>query len=331
MQFLMNLKSFKVSEYITTQGALYLDLELSYQVFGRALGEVPVVLINHALTGNSDVASDEKGWWKTIVGNHKTINLQHYTVIGIDVLGNGYSNSEPKVDLRPKDFTIRDIAKLNWDLLKSLSVTNLYACIGGSVGGGIAWEMAFQNPKHIQYLIPIASHWKATDWIIGHNYVQNEILKQENGLELARMMAMMFYRTPDSFENKFNGERSSEYDFKVNSWLNYHGESLKDRYATSSYCMMNHLLATLNVEEDRGCFSNIAERLACEVIQIGIASDLYFSSSANVKTKKTLDLIGLRNTYHNLDSIHGHDAFLIEYDQLQNILAPYFNPLKTNL
>ena len=44
--------------------------------------------------------------------------------------------------------------------------------IGGSLGGGIAWEMAVLNPTISQHLIPIATDWKGTDWLIANCQIQ---------------------------------------------------------------------------------------------------------------------------------------------------------------
>lgn len=322
----MPLQKYKQPSFTTQSGVLTKNLELSYQIFGQPLGQSPIVLVHHALTGNSDVASDEFGWWKTLIGHGKTINLDTYTVLAIDVLGNGYESEYPS-HLNQKDFSIYDIAQLFYKMIDHLGITQLFACIGGSVGGGIAWEMAVQRPFFIQKLVPIASDWKASDWIIGHNHIQEQILnKSPQGLETARMMAMLFYRTPESFVKKFNREQTDKTkEYKVNSWLDFHGNRLQERYSIESYKMMNHLLATLDITKYRTSFSETVKPITSEVIQVGINSDLYFSASENKKTKLELDALGIKNSYYEIDSIHGHDAFLIEYDQLSQILHPVFN------
>ncbi len=322
----MFLQKHNIHKYITQSGVEYKNLQLTYQVVGKALGTAPIVLVHHALTGNSDVASDENGWWNTLVGFNKTIDLNLYTVLSIDVFGNGFKTTFPE-GINYKAFTIYDIAQLFYNVVDHLGITNLFACIGGSIGGGISWEMAVQRPYFINKLIPIATDWKASDWIIGHNHIQEQILnQQDSGLETARMMAMLFYRTPESFDEKFNRQRTqTDDDFKVNSWLNFHGDRLNQRYAIDSYKMMNHLLATLDITAHRTSFQEAVKPISSEIIQIGINSDLYFSASENKATQHTLNALGIQNSYFEIDSKHGHDAFLIEYNQLQAILNPIFN------
>ncbi len=322
----MSLQKYNIHKYTTQSGVVYKNLELTFQVFGQPLGTAPIVLVHHALTGNSDVASDKDGWWNTLIGFNKTINLNTYTVLAIDILGNGYNTDFP-IDLNPKYFNIYDIAQLFYNVIDHLGITNLFACIGGSVGGGISWEMAVQRPYFIKTLIPIATDWKASDWIIGHNYIQEQILNQSNlGLETARMMAMLFYRTPESFVEKFDRALTENpNEFKVNSWLDFHGKRLNQRYSKASYQMMNHLLATLDITKHRKSFIEAVKPISSKIIQIGINSDLYFSASENKKTQHQLNTLGIENEYFEIDSVHGHDAFLIEYDQLNEILYPVFN------
>ena len=191
-----------INKYQNFGGIQLGKLDISYQLFGKELHTAPVVLVNHALTGNSDVISETKGWWKTIIGKDKVIDTEKFTVIAINIPGNGYHNKRIE---NYKDFTAKDIAQLFILTLKSIGVEELHAAIGGSLGGGIAWEMAALEPEFIRYVIPVASDWKSSDWIIGHNYIQENILNASpNPLQTARMMAMLFYRTPASLKEKFN-------------------------------------------------------------------------------------------------------------------------------
>ena len=128
--------------------------------------------------------------------------------------------------------------------LENLKVKQLYAIIGGSVGGGIAWEMAGLNPKITKHLIPVASDWKATDWLIANCFLQEQILKNSSKpIEDARIHAMLCYRSPESFKEKFQRTKVQNSDiFNIESWLNHHGDKLQKRFQLSSYKLMNQLL-----------------------------------------------------------------------------------------
>jgi len=112
-------------------------LKLSYQLFGKPLGSAPIVLVNHALTGNSNVSGAD-GWWKDLIGTARVIDTQVYTVLAFNIPGNGYDNF---IIEDYKSFVAKDIAALFLVGLKALKIHKLFAIIGGSLGGGIAWEM----------------------------------------------------------------------------------------------------------------------------------------------------------------------------------------------
>lgn len=312
-----------INNYQSVGGVQLGKLDISYQQFGKELHTAPVVLVNHALTGNSDVISETKGWWKTIIGKNKVIDTDKYTVIAINIPGNGYHNSLIE---NYKYFTAKDIAQLFIEVLKSIEIKELYAVIGGSLGGGIAWEMAAMEPKLIRYLIPVASDWKSTDWIIGHNYIQEAILNTSpNPMQTARMMAMLFYRTPASLTEKFDRTKTmDENQFQIESWLNHHGVKLESRFNLLSYKMMNHLLTTVDISKGKSSFEEVVAPIQSTIIQIAIDTDMFFAKEENIKTKRILDQLKIKNQYHEISSIHGHDAFLIEFEQLTNILKPIF-------
>lgn len=305
-------------------GFQFEKLDISYQIIGKVLHSAPVVLVNHALTGNSDIASEEKGWWKTIIGKGKRIDTDKYTVIAINIPGNGYHN---KLIKNYKEFTAKDIAQLFIATLKAIGVTKLFAVIGGSLGGGIAWEMAVLEPNFIRFVIPIAADWKSSDWIIGHNYVQENILNSSpNPMQTARMMAMLFYRTPASLEEKFHRTKTeNDNQFQIESWLHYHGDKLEGRFALLSYKTMTHLLTTVDISKGKASFDEAVKPIQSTIIQIAIDSDLFFVKEENLKTKARLDQLNIKNEYHEITSIHGHDAFLIEFEQLAKILRPIFS------
>jgi len=317
------LKKYSIKNYTTYKGIQYEKLDISYQVFGPKLNSAPIVLVNHALTGNSDVISEDKGWWKELIGTHKLIDLEKYTVIVFNILGNGYD--DVLIDSY-KDFIARDIAQLFYLTLQSLNVEKLYAAIGGSLGGGIAWEIAALYPSYIENLIPIAADWKSTDWIIGHNAIQESILlNSKKPLQDARKMAMLFYRTPKSFTQKFNRTKVNGSDtYNVESWLNHHGKKIESRFELKAYLMMNHLLSTIDIARAQQNLEEVLSKIKSNVIQIAVDTDLFFVKEEAIKTKKILDRLNIKNEYYEVNSDYGHDAFLVEHQQIEGFLKEVF-------
>lgn len=321
-----NLNSIQVTDYRTQTGALYPKLELTYQVFGASIeSSSKKVLICHALTGNSAVTG-VNGWWKEIVGPHKLIDTTRFTVIAIDIPGNGFDGKPENLISHYEDFTVRDIAILFVDLLKQIGIYQIDIAIGGSLGGGICWELAVLFPDFVNTIIPVAADWKATDWILANNLVQMQILKNsKDPLHDARMAAMLWYRTPESFKSKFDRSRNEEKDlFNIESWLFHHGEKLRGRFTLEAYRLMTNLLSTLDITRGRGSFEEVAKEIKARIILVAINTDLCFVPEETTDTFARLRKLGKDVEYHEIKSVHGHDAFLIEFEQLSTELASVF-------
>ena len=315
------LKYITVQNFISEKGIANEAITLSYEVFGKELHTAPIVLINHALTGNSDVAG-ENGWWKDVVGENKVIGTEKYTILAFNIPGNGYDGF---VIENYKDFVARDIAQLFLIGLEKLNIKELFAIVGGSLGGGIAWEMAVLNPVITKHLIAVATDWKSTDWLIANCQIQEQFLSNSsNPVHDARMHAMLCYRTPESFKERFQRSKNEDLEiFNVESWLLHHGNKLQERFQLSAYKLMNQLLRTIDVTKGRQ--ENILDIINANIHIIGVDSDLFFTAEENKETQKQLALLNPNVTYNEINSVHGHDAFLIEYQQLEKIIAPIFN------
>ncbi|WP_282073550.1 bifunctional aspartate kinase/homoserine dehydrogenase I [Polaribacter atrinae] len=317
------LEHIKIKDFTTEAGVLISEMNLSYQVFGQELGDAPIILINHALTGNSDVAG-KNGWWIEIIGKEKAINTDVYTILSFNIPGNGFDGFLIE---NYKDFIARDVAKIFLQGLSILKIDTLFALIGGSLGGGIAWEMMVLNTKLTKHFLPIATDWKSTDWLIANCQIQEQFLvNSSNPVHDARMHAMLCYRTPESFKERFHRSKKDDSDiFDVESWLLHHGKSLQERYQLSSYKLMNQLLKTIDVTVGGKKDIEILDQVSANIHIIGVDSDLFFTAEENRETHKKLALTKDNVTYNEINSVHGHDAFLMEYDQLQKIIEPIFN------
>jgi homoserine O-acetyltransferase len=317
------LSTINILSFSTESGTQFKNIQLSYQLFGKELGSAPVVLVNHALTGNSNVAGKE-GWWKDLIGENKAIDTNHYTILAFNIPGNGFDGY---VIDNYKSFIARDIATLFLIGLKELNISKLFGLIGGSLGGGIAWEMVVLNPKITQHFIPVATDWKSTDWLIANCQIQEQFLiNSSNPVHDARMHAMLCYRTPESFKVRFQRSKNDALEiFNVESWLLHHGNKLQERYQLSSYKLMNQLLRSIDVTNNGEKEIDTLDTIEANIHIIGVSSDLFFTAEENKETYQKLAITKANITYNEINSVHGHDAFLIEHKQVQKIIAPIFN------
>jgi len=297
--------------YQSNSGREY-NISLSYQLFGRELFSAPVILVNHALTGNSDVTG-EKGWWKKLIGKNQVIDTEKYTILCFNIPGNGYDNFF--ID-DYEDFTPSDIANIFLQGLEFLNIKRLHAIIGGSLGGGIGWEMLTKNPQLAEIFIPVACDYKTHDWLHAQCLVQKFLLHQnEKPIQKARIHAMLCYRTPESLNNRFQNKFIQEKQrLESEDWLIYHGNALNERFSLKSYKLMNHLLMNINADEVQ------LEKIEAQIHFIAVDTDLFFPVTeirmCFEKLKENKDNV----FYHEIKSIHGHDAFLMEYEQLNTII-----------
>lgn len=326
-----NLEKIDLFNFNLEIGKLKPYIPLYYQAFGQPIGTAPVVLVNHALTGNSTIIG-ENGWWNDLIGENKTIDTNQFTVIAFNIPGNGFDGIIGNLLSDYKDYSIRDIAGIFWEGLAYLKINELFTVIGGSLGGAVAWEMAVQQPTKIQNLIPIATDWKATDWVIANVLIQDQILNNsDDPIVDARLHAMLLYRTPQSINERFKRRPHKEHPrFDSENWLLNHGTKLKKRFRLSSYKLMNHLLKTIDVTKNRKDFLTIAKEILANIHIVSVDTDYFFIADENRNTYQDLKKVKENVHYHEIQSIHGHDAFLIEFEQLTEFLNPIFTSNKLN-
>ncbi|MHA7056180.1 alpha/beta fold hydrolase [Aquimarina sp. M1] len=319
------LQKVQITNYTTVKGLKIEKMPLFYEVFGQPLDTAPIVLVNHALTGNSSVCGPN-GWWNGLIGKEKCIDTEKYAVLSFNIPGNGYDGEEKNLISEYTIFTARDVAMIFAKGLQQLDIKKLHAAIGGSVGGGIAWELAALEPSLIEHLIPVATDWKSTDWLKANCLVQKQILlNSENPVHDARLHAMLIYRSPQSFKHKFDrsyNENKSMYN--VESWLFHHGEKLNERFSLSAYKELNHILANIDITKGRGSFTDVAGAIKSNIHIISVNSDGFFTAAEDEITFKELKKVKHNVWHYLINSVHGHDAFLIEFDQLSTLLREVF-------
>ncbi|WP_299431812.1 alpha/beta fold hydrolase [uncultured Aquimarina sp.] len=319
------LQQVQISDFTTSKGKKIDQIPLFYETFGKPLHKAPIVLVNHALTGNSEVCGST-GWWNGLIGSRKCIDTDKYTVLSFNIPGNGYDGEKENLISDYKLFNARDIATIFAKGLEQLHIKNLYAVIGGSVGGGIAWEIAAIKPSLITHLIPIATDWKSTDWLKANCLVQEQILlNSDNPVHDARLHAMLIYRSPESFRQKFDRSYNDEKRmYNVESWLFHHGEKLDERFRLSAYKELNYILANIDITQGKGNFKEVAATIESNIHIISVNSDGFFTAAEDEITFQELKEVKQNVTHRIIKSVHGHDAFLIEFDQLSELLADVF-------
>ncbi|MBP7551630.1 MAG: alpha/beta fold hydrolase [Gemmatimonadaceae bacterium] len=274
-----------------------------------------VVLVLHALTGSADALGD---WWKGVVGPGLAIDTDRFAVLAPNLLGSCYGSSGPGTHgERFPALTTRDQARAIGVLLESLGIDHVALVTGGSLGGMVALEFVASFPGRAERAAVFAAPAATPAVAIGWSHVQREALRigGEEGLQLARQVAMLTYRTPTGLRGRFGRLRGARGAFSVQEWLWAHGAKLDARFDRASYLALLDAMDTHDIGRGRG---GIAERLresGTALTGIGIPGDLFAPAEDVAEWVRAAG-----GTYRAIDSEHGHDAFLIETEAVARIL-----------
>lgn len=317
-------------------------IDVAFNTYGEYIpGQTPVILICHALTANAEAAG-EKGWWSALIGPDKTIDTRRFFVICSNVLGSCYGTSGPQQWLHSDahselpNIDIRDIVRVQAALLDKLGIVDpLYAVIGGSLGGMQALEWAIMYPERVQRLVAIATCAQHSAWAIGLNRVARQAIMSDpswnnghykeqpyRGFALARMVAMLSYRHKQSFDERFGRSQNQQpnSDFEVCDYLDYQGKKLVSRFDANAYLTLTRAMDLFDVARNRGSLQAALGQIKAKTWVIGIDTDLLYPAEEVRHWSQFIT----HSSYQEIRSAHGHDAFLIEWNQLEAMLSTCF-------
>jgi homoserine O-acetyltransferase len=299
----------------------------------------------------------KKAWWNPLIGPGRPFDTSRYFVICSNVLGGcagstGPSSLDPNsgipYGMRFPVITIRDMVRAQRFLVEHLGVRQLAMVAGGSIGGQQALEWAISYPDLVQKAVVVAATAALTAQAIAFSEVGRQAIMAdplwqnghyppgqgpEAGLSIARMLAMITYQSEEGMEMRFARRlarttalpapgRSADLGerFDVENYLYYQGESLVRRFDANSYLYISRAMDMYDVSEGYPSLEAALRRLRSKALFIGIRSDFLFPAA---RVRWLADLarsLGGESTYVELDSPHGHDAFLKEWEQLTNAL-----------
>ena len=340
-----------------------LDLELggrlenvvvAYRTWGHLNAAADnAVLVLHALTGDS-LAGGPGGWWEPLIGPGRALDTDRAFVICANILGGCQGSTGPASDdpltgrpygMRFPLITISDIVNAQRALVTALGVRKLVA-IGGSIGGFQALEWATRHPDFVSGVVPVA----ATGALDAQGIAMNEIGRRAimadpdwrggayladgvfptRGLAIARMVGMVTYHSKESMKLRFDRNPATRPvlypsfgpTFDVEGYLHYHGDALTRRFDANSYLYLTRAMDLYDVGRNGGEIDWL-RRIEAPVSLIGIRSDWLFPPGPIQDLRDRLRALGKTVEYHELDSPHGHDAFLKEWRQMTSAIGPF--------
>jgi homoserine O-acetyltransferase len=319
------------------------QIQIAYRTWGtlNSRGD-NAVLICHALTGWADADV----WWQSLLGSGRALDPDHDFVVCSNVLGSCYGSTGP-TSPNPKtgqlygpffpELTIRDIVQAQAVLLEALGIHQLQLVIGGSLGGMQVLEWALMYPDRVRAIAPIAVSGKHSAWCIGLSEVQRQAIYADPlwqggnyspeqppaaGLSIARMIAMSTYRSWSNFEQRFGRNRhptAPEQPFEIARYLQHQGQKLVERFDANTYITLTRAMDSHDVARGRGDYGSVLGRIHQPTLVVSIDSDVLYPPLEQEELAHFIPNVELAR----LPSLHGHDAFLIDMDDLNALVQSY--------
>lgn len=302
-------------------------------------------------------------WWNPLIGPGRPFDTSRYFVICSNVLGGCYGSSGPSsldpatgrpYGMRFPVITIRDMVNAQRLLIEHLGVRHLAMVTGGSIGGQQALEWAVAYPELVQKVIVVAATAALTAQAVAFSEVGRQAIMADPrwlggeylpgngpdaGLSIARMLAMITYQSEETMEMRFarrpaSANSAASIDspsqfpdlggrFDVENYLYYQGNSLVRRFDANSYLYISRAMDLYDVSEGYPSLEATLSRLRSEALFIGIRSDFLFPAARVRWLAQQVQSLGGHATYIELDSPHGHDAFLKEWQQMTDALHTF--------
>jgi homoserine O-acetyltransferase/O-succinyltransferase len=339
------------------------DFSVAYQTYGRLNDDRSnAILICHALTGDQFAVephplTGRDGWWSLMVGPGRTIDTERYFVISVNVLGGCMGSTGPS-EINPATgetwgltfpiITIADMVRAQAMLLDHLGIEQLFAVIGGSMGGMQVLEWASLYPERVFAALPIATAAYHTaqniafhevgrqaimadpDWCGGEYWRHGK--QPHRGLAVARMAAHITYLSEPKLTEKF-GRRLQDRDmysfrfgadFQVESYLLHQGSTFVDRFDANSYLYITRAMDYFDMSERHGgVLANAFRDTPVRFCVVSFTSDWLYPTEQSRRIVHALNAVAANVSFAEIVSNSGHDAFLLDEPEFRRVLSGF--------
>lgn len=350
------------SPLVLESGETLPSLVLAYETYGRLNREQSnAILVCHALSGDAHVAGFQEGetrpgWWDAVVGPGKALDTDRYFVICSNVIG-GCKGSTGPSSINPATgrpygakfpvITIRDMVNAQKLLVDHLGISQLYAVVGGSMGGMQALQWTVSYPNAMKKAVVIAATGYSTPQQIAFNEVGRKAIISDphwnngdyygktlptHGLALARMVGHITYLSNESMYEKFGRALQGKdrigfdfsTDFAVESYLHHQGDTFTKRFDANSYLYVTKAIDYFDLTKDGSLTTGLADVKATFLV-ISVSSDWLYPpyQSQEIVSALTANEIDVR--YSDIRSNFGHDGFLLESGQINYLVGTFLS------
>ena len=327
-------------------GKIIPAFHLQYTTYGKLnTAKDNVVWVFHALTANSEAAD----WWPGLIGEGKLFNPDEHYIVCANIPGSAYGSISP-LDVNPATgekyyhdfplFTIRDIVHGFRKLRDFLGIEKIALGIGGSLGGMQLLEWAIEEPNAFERIVPIGTSARTSPWAIALNTSQRMAIEADatwkekkddagvDGLKVARSIALLSYRDYNAYDITQQGVSEAtqhlpvdEKIYRAETYQKYQGEKLAKRYNAFSYYFITRTMDAHDVGRDRNSVEKALGRIAAKALVMGITTDILFPPEEQKLIAQHIPGAEL----HIIDSLYGHDGFLLEFEKIERLIISFLN------
>jgi homoserine O-acetyltransferase len=310
----------------------------------------------HAASSDTDPST---GWWEQMIGPGKPFDTTKYYVICINSLGSCFGSTGPAspdpatgkpYGLSFPVLTLEDIARAGHEVIQSLTIDHLHAVVGASMGGMTALAYSVLFPDVARALVSISSATRAMPYSIALRSLQREMIRTDplwedgayplnegpaSGMQMARKLGMLTYRSPREFQQRFGRELVAEerkagdafgINFEVESYLEAHASKFTGSFDANCYLYLSRAMDLFDIADHGGSLGNAFARVGVKrALIIGVDTDILFPIEQQRELARELDKGDREVQLFALPSIQGHDAFLVDMDRFRPVLCDFFN------
>ncbi|GIW46679.1 MAG: homoserine O-acetyltransferase [Deltaproteobacteria bacterium] len=355
------------NKFILDNGKTLGPITVAYETYGRLNPQRDnVILVEHALTASAHAAGkhhpEDKypGWWDVMIGPGKAFDTTKYFVICSNILGSCYGTTGPS-SINPETgrpyglsfpmISIRDMVRVQRELVKHLGIKRIRSVVGGSMGGMQAIEWALLYPEMVDSIILIASAARTSPQSIAIHRVGIQAIMDdpnwnngdyygkappEKGLAIARMLGHITYLSDKWLWEKFGRKHTDPATMKLNlnskfeieSYLEYQGTKFVKRFDANSYIYLLRSIDIYDAAEGYGSLKESFKRIRCKRVFVSsFSSDWLYPTYQSEEIVEALEANNIDVVYHEIKSPYGHDSFLLEYEILTPLITDFLNSI----
>lgn len=345
------------------RGGSLLNPTIAYETWGRLnAARDNAVLIFTGLSPSAHAASSADdptpGWWEEIIGPGKPIDTRRYFVICVNSLGSCFGSTGPaSIDPRTGDIyrltfpvlSLEDVARGGHEVLKHLGVERLRATVGPSMGGMTALGFEILFPGMSDGLLSMSSGPRSLPFAIALRSLQREIIRRDpawqggdyprdnvplTGMRLARKLGMITYRSAEEWRQRFGRERTTTPDanggpfgvtFEIEAYLEHHANKFTGQFDPNCYLYLSRASDLFDVAEHGASVeAGLSKIQAKRALVIGVTTDFLFPIYQQRELAAGLEAPGRDVEFVELNSLQGHDSFLVDMENYRPLIARFF-------